>query len=82
MSILHSGIVVLLSFSYGTCVPSAEIVDDNVFPLLLRCDSSMSDLLEIRNNISILFLTSQINLAYLMIQFLVLVPGVDRRSPV
>ena len=42
---------------------------DGVFPLLLLCDSSLSDSLEVRNNVSTLFWTSQINVAYLTIQF-------------
>ena len=55
--------------SGGTLIPAGVFGVDGIFPLWLLCDSSMSDSLEIRNNILTLFQISKINIAYLTIQF-------------
>ena len=60
--------ILLLSIIVSWLVPAGVFGVDSKFPLWLHCDSSISDSLEIRNNVSTFFWISQINVAYLIIQ--------------
>ena len=47
-----------------SCVPVDVFDADGVFPLLLLCDSLVSDLLEVRNNVSESLGICQINVTH------------------